>query len=232
MEFQSRNRQEQTLVEIFVRGYWSQSPIATQHGLEHHHEGQEYHLPEDVREMLRRRYDDEALAIRFQPDAMINSTNKSLAVIFLEYKTTTTPRYTSGAKQWDEGQIEADAWENYLRLANSENPVAVLIYCSYHSRPLLCDYVNPQWVTRGRTSVLQTTRGSRTDYVNIDLTQMRTFVTFMYEEFQVPTETSNLLVADIMQDILNSPELQTTHDQRSPVYGQDEYKTGFNWNWP
>ena len=149
--------------------------------------------------------------------------------ILLYYKTTTTPRYRAGDKQWNIGQVEADQWERYMRLIGEGNKMALLIYCSYHSRPLLCDYPIQNWVVADRRRVMSTTRGSGTDYCNIDLTKLRTFGRFMADEFGVPEAVSNPLIGSVLEQAKGNPLLQTTHHERSDMHGREDRRTGFNW---
>lgn len=85
----------------------------------------------------------------------------------LENKVTKTPRYSYKDKQWNYGQIVADALENYLNLVSIGICVVVVIYCSYHSTPLLCGFPDKNWIYGQRQKFFLST-GSGTDYYNID----------------------------------------------------------------
>ena len=150
--------------------------------------------------------------------------------LFLEYKATTTPRYTFREQQWNRGQIEADPWENYLRRVKDGQRLAILNYCSYHPRPLLCDFVKPEWQVTHRREVGYTEDGSWTDFYNTDLNLMRTFEQFMLDEFGVPIEVSLPLIRNALGAALLHDRLKTKHSRRNPKY-RDYLKsyTGFNW---
>ena len=227
--FERRRQQADRLIELFETEYWGQPSIAETRGFIHESHGYETHQSPQVREFLRTRHDDAtAKSIRFRPDfLLLVMKGGGNGVTMLEYKSTTTPRYTAGPAQWDQGQIEADPWEYYGQLIRSGNRLALLNYCSYHSRPLLCDFPSEEWVMGGRQRVGHTVRGSRTDYVNIDLLKIRTFEEFMDEEFGVAREVSSPLVHRILKKARLDPLLQTQHDSRSP---NADKTTG--WNWP
>ena len=180
--------------------------------------------------MINRR-DEEAFNIRFQPDALVQHRDAGEdTYILIEYKATTTPRYSFRNLQWDRGQIEADPWEYYLRQIQAGERLAILNYCSFHSRPLLCDYPTADWQVGGRQTVSRTATGSGTDFYNTDLRMMRPFEQFMEDEFGVPQDASLQLIRDGLAAVLNTPLLQTTHDPNSRHFGSTEHETGFNWD--
>lgn len=231
--FQSRLEQADSLVELLRDGYWSNPAIRQGHGFLHAGYGYETHVPEEMRSLLIERDDPTARAIRFKPDFLVTqSAGTRQEVILLEYKTTTTPRYNLGERQWDIGQLEADPLEYYLHLAREGNRLAVLIYCSYHPHPLLCDYPTEEWMRQGRRRVGSAGTGSGTDYYNMDLRPIRSFPRFMSEEFGVPEGTSNPLLRRVLEMIRAHPRLQTRHAGRSPYYNDPNYRTGFNWQIP
>ena len=226
-----RSAQGDILVKIILENYWSSGQIALGFGFRHHPNGYEHLVPEDERLELRHRYDEEAFNIRFWPDALVLPRAGEVASrILLEYKATTTPRYSFRDLQWDRGQIEADPWENYLRRIEDGQRLAILNYCSFHSRPLLCDYPTSQWQVGGRRRVAHTLTGSRTDYYNTELGLLRTFDQFMLDEFGVPLEVSLSLIRNALAALLDEPLLQTRHDRGSSLFSSREnYRTGFNW---
>ena len=225
-----RVAQAESLVRIILEEYWSAEQIRGGFGFRHEANGYEHIVPEEERLELRYRYDEEALNIRFRPDALILQEDGCDSThILIEYKTTTTPRYTFGDSQWDRGQIEADPWESYLKRINDGQRLAILNYCSFHPRPLLCDYPTTQWQVAARQRVGRTTTGSRTDYYNTELTFMRTFEQFMLEEFGVPLATSLPLIRNALIAILDTSLLQTRHDRGSPFFGSQSHRTSFNW---
>ena len=225
-----RVAQAESLVRIILDHYWSAEQIARGFGFRHEPNGYEHLVPEEERLELRYRYDEEAFDIRFRPDALVLQGGEADGNhILIEYKATTTPRYTFGNAQWDRGQIEADPWENYLKRIADGQRVAVLNYCSFHSRPLLCDYPMPQWQVAGRQRVGRTRTGSRTDFYNTHLRLLRPFEQFMLDEFGVPLEVSIPLIRNALGEILSTPLLQTRHDRGSSFFGSQRHRTGFNW---
>ena len=225
-----RVAQSDSLVQIILEKYWTAEQIADGFGFRHEPNGYEHIVPEDERLALRHRYDEEALHIRFRPDALLFQGGKEEgSYLLIEYKATTTPRYTFRSLQWDRGQIEADPWESYLRLIKNGQRLAILNYCSFHPRPLLCDYPKVQWQDGDRQRVGHTRTGSRTDYYNTDLRLMRTFDKFALDEFGVPQEISLPLIRNALTAILAKPLLQNRHDRNSPFFRSQSHRTGFNW---
>ena len=225
-----RVAQAESFVGIMLGHYWTSEAIAQAHGFQHEPHGYEHDVPAQEREQLRYRYDQAAFDIRFRPDALVIQQGAGQGTyVLIEYKATTTPRYSFRAAQWDRGQIEADPWEYYLRRIVEGERLAILNYCSFHSRPLLCDYPTRQWQVGQRQRVRSTVTGSRTDYYNTDLQMMRPFEQFMEEEFEVPEAVSMPLIRQALEAILGEPRLQTQHDRNSGHHGSARHRTGFNW---
>ncbi len=226
-----RVAQAECLVQIILDKLWTAEQIAEGFGFRHEPNGYEHIVPEDERRTLRQRYDEEALSVRFRPDALVFQGGEDEGnYVLVEYKATTTPRYTFGSLQWDRGQIEADPWESYLGRVNDGQRLAILNYCSFHPRPLLCDYPAASWQVGGRRRVGRTTTGSRTDFYNTNLRLMRTFDQFMLDEFRVPRDVSLPLIQNVLAEILVTPLLQTRHDSKSPFFRSRGHQTGFNWH--
>ena len=227
---EDRVAQADSFVNIMLAHFWTAEPVAQGHGFIHEPHGYEHHVPPHQRDQLRYQYDQEAFDIRFRPDALvIQGGFGEENHVLVEYKATTTPKYIFRNNQWNCGQIEADPWEYYLRRIQAGERLAILNYCSFHSRPLLCDYPTARWQIDGRQRVRQTVRGSRTDYYNTRLQMMRPFERFMEEEFGVPQAVSMPLIRQALAAILAEPLLQTTHDPNSPHFGSGRHRTGFNW---
>ncbi len=228
MSFSDRNSKADKLLRIISAYYWNSTIIKNQYRIFHEPYGYETHISAQTQNVIKRIYTKTAKHIRFTPDYIIGQSGGSIPdpVILLEYKVTTTPRYTLRDLQWDTGQIEADAWDNYLNLSNSGLKVAILIYCPYHSRPLLCDFPNSNWITKYRSAVQLSQTGSKTDYCNISLPQIRTFIDFMASEFAIPIDVSRPLVKVILDIAKTEQLLAITHADNS------NYKdkiVGFNW---
>lgn len=230
MGFKARSNQSQKLLGLLQEHYWESINIKRRNRIHHVDYGYETHIDQQAQDALKRIYTTTAKHVRFAPDCVIiqRTSQKEEPVVLLEYKVTTTPRYKLMDNQWDSGQIEADAWENYLNLNKAGLRCAVLIYVSYHERPLLCGYPDNEWITQGRTRVeTQTTTGSGTDYCNVNLRKIPTFSEFMYSEFGVSTETSEPLVAKVL-DIAKTENLLRTRHHRDSAY-RGGHETGFNW---
>lgn len=226
MSFSDRTLASDILIQKLIDYYWSL--LSQQINLIHEPYGYETHISERAQNLLKRDYSTTAKHIRFTPDYILSRReNNYQKTILLEYKVTKTPRFTLRDKQWNVGQIEADAWDNYMNLVNAQVEVAILIYCPYHSRPLLCDYPSLNWLINTRQQT-RNSAGSGTDFVNINLHQIRSFDDFMANEFGVDQQYSqSLLSRTFFYELMNDENLQTNHHWRS------HYKdnvTGFNWD--
>jgi hypothetical protein len=230
MKFTDRTEKSNRLIALLKTHYWDTPQIRLTQGMFHEPYGYENHISPETQNVLKKIYTITSKHIRFTPDYIVGRRGLRLEepVLLLEYKVTTTPRYTLKDGQWDSGQIEADAWDNYMNLINAGVRVALLIYCPYHSRPLLCDVANDEWLTEGRNAITRTYKGSGTDYCNIALPKLRTFVEFMEQQFMVPADTSKMLIEPMLRKAIKDPLLQITHDPNSSY---QNYKTGFNWDW-
>lgn len=177
MSFADRTGKSNRLIELLNEHYWNNSEISQGHKMFHEPYGYETHISPAAQSVLKRIYTTTTKHIRFTPDYIAGRSNLMLTdpVLLLEYKVTTTPRYTLRDGQWDSGQIEADAWDNYMNLISAGVRVALVIYCPYHSRPLLCEFPSSHWLTQSRSTVASTYTGSKTDYCNIALPRLRTF---------------------------------------------------------
>jgi hypothetical protein len=163
--------------------------------------------------------------VRFFPDAVLAMVRRR--AVLLEYKITRTPRYSLREAQWSNGQIEASAWDAYLRLASAGIDVAIVICCPYHPRPLLCDFPAAELLTRGPTRVVSSA-GSGTPYVNVDLRKMRTLPKFLADVFGVPESETMALLSDagFWQQMRTNSKLGIVHSASSPYRAR---RTGFNW---
>jgi hypothetical protein len=228
MSFADRIGKSNRLIELLKEHYWDDPQISQGQKMFHEPYGYETHISPAVQSVLKQIYTTTSKHIRFTPDYIVGRSGVQLQkpVLMLEYKVTTTPRYTLRDRQWDSGQIEADAWDNYMNLINAGVDVALVIYCPYHSRPLLCEFPNDQWLTQSRSAVASTHTGSRTDYCNIALPKLRTFVEFMEQEFMVPAAISHTLVKPMLDKARIDPALQISHASTSPYLDR---KSGFNW---
>ncbi len=227
-KFNQRTQTSNELISILSKHYWNTTTIKETNQIVHFEYGYETHIEQNVQEKLRLRQSKTAKHIRFAPDFLIFRTNKENSDFLLEYKVTKTPRYSYGHKQWNYGQVEADALENYLNLISMGIYVAVVIYCPYHSRPLLCGFPDNSWIY-GKRQRTYSSSGSGTDYYNIDLTVIPEFSFFMESYLDIPLATTdNLLDKTFFDHIRSNNLLLTTHDKKSR-YNNAQYSTGFNW---
>lgn len=226
MGFQSRTAQSSLLVKMVDEYLWNKLKdriLCCPYGYE-------THIFPEVQDLVKRYYTKTALHIRFAPDFLLVNLKADVGqepVMLLEYKTITTPRYTLENEQWNYGQVEADAWDNYVNLYQAGIKVVIFIYCSYHSRPLLMDY--PLFTSSlERKHVRKTEIGSGTDYYNFDMRKMRALHEFLQNELGIPFQEIKIYINNLMHAIINDPLLQTKHDPKS-IY--KSCKTGFNWQW-
>lgn len=222
--FNYRTETSNVLIHLLKDYYWNY----LKNVIVHYEYGYETHIDPSVQNLLRLRQSNTAKHIRFAPDFLVfNKTQPELDFLF-EYKVTKTPRYTFKENQWNYGQIEADAFENYMNLLSAGINVAVVIYCPYHSRPLLCGIPSNDWIYSNRQRTINS-QGSGTDYYNIDLLKIPTFEDFMNDQLKVPLATSKLILNFNFYNVLkNDPILQTTHYYKS-IYNKPGFATGFNW---
>lgn len=228
MSFRERTAIANKLINELTAAYWETEKIKMGHSILHVPYGYETHIPSQALNILKKIYTKTSKHIRFTPDFILLQEG-SQKIFLYEYKVTKTPRYSLGDEQWNFGQIEADAWENYMNLINAGIDVAVVVYCPYHSRPLLCDVVSSNWISTERTKVRSST-GSGTPYVNVNFKNISVFEDFMHTYFNVPLVVSlKLLSADFFERLRTDHLLTVTHSDSSP-YNNSQYMTGFNWD--
>ncbi len=109
--------------------------------------------------------------------------------------------------------MEADAYDNYLSLYNANVRIAILNYCAYHSRLLLCDFIE-NIVLLHRDNVTVSRDGSGTPFINFDCNSMRSLDTFIFEEHGVKVNETSYNNA--LHDLVDL--LPITHHQSSPLY--------------
>jgi hypothetical protein len=228
MSFYERTTTANILISEMNAAYWEKEEIKAKHSIMHIPYGYETHISFQSQNVLKKIYTKTSKHIRFTPDFILLQEGNQKIFLY-EYKVTKTPRYSLGTKQWDSGQIEADAWENYINLINAGIDVAVVIYCPYHARPLLCDVVSQNWISTERARVISSA-GSGTPYVNINLREINTLENFMHSYFNVPLSLScKLLSVDFFKRVMSNPHLTTTHSNKSH-FNNSQYMTGFNWD--
>lgn len=221
--FNDRTKVANTLIDILINGFWSQI-----NDVIHFEYGYETHIETYVQDTLRLRKSKTAKHIRFAPDFSVYNKNSKKDFLF-EYKVTLTPRYGFKDNQWNFGQIEADALDNYMNLINSGINVIVVIYCPYHSTPLLFGVPKEDWV-HGSRQTPKYSNGSGTDFYNIDLRKLFDFKKHIWELIEIDELNVNkLLNEDFYSNLRDNQFLQTLHSKGSP-YNSNEFCTGFNWS--
>ncbi len=194
--FSGRTQDAQTVVSTVTEILWNAPPLKER--LRHVQYGYETHIPPEIRDKMRHLYNETARYIRFAPDFFVLDLKDLERLYLLEYKCTRTPLYSERRIQYlrsqadepgldaqDIGQWEASAYDNYLALWSIGVRVAVLNYCAYHPRLLLCDFANRALVLNRSAVQTDTLTGSRTPYVNLDLRKFRTLADFLVEEHQL-----------------------------------------------
>ena len=224
MEFKDRSEGSDILIEVVCRHIWDRSRL-----LYHVETGYETHIEEEVRSYLRYVRNETARHIRFAPDFLVIERQKPENVYFLEYKCTQTPLYSprriteiaeragKESLDWaDIGQCEAEAYDNYMALSEIGVRVAILNYVSYHERLLLCDFVDKVTELYRDRVTTQTQRGSKTPYINFDVTPMRTLQEFLSEEHPIESHRIQAVFQEICSEL--QQRLQTRHNEKSPLY--------------
>ena len=227
MEFKDRSEGSDVLIKIVNRHIWKKSRL-----LYHVETGYETHIPEEARSYLRYVRNETARHIRFAPDFIVVERDNPENVYFLEYKCTQTPLYSprriaevaekAGGESldwqdnWpDIGQCEAEAYDNYVALSEIGVRVAILNYVAYHKRFLLCDFVDKVKELRRYFVTTNTETGSKTPYINFDVTPMRTLQEFLEAEHPIPSDSMTPYFDDVCSDLRS--ELRTRHHSKSPL---------------
>lgn len=225
-EFKDRSEGSDILVQVVRQHIWDRSNL-----LYHVETGYETHIPEEARSYLRYVRNETARHIRFAPDFLVIERENPDNVYFLEYKCTQTPLYSKnritkiaqkagrGTLDWqdnwpDIGQCEAEAYDNYVELNKIGVRVAILNYVAYHERFLLCDFIDKVEELHRDQVRTPTKRGSKTPYINFDVTPMRTFQEFLEEEHPIQSNTMTPYLENVYSNLQN--QLPTIHETRSP----------------
>jgi hypothetical protein len=165
--------------------------------------GQETHVSSEAMRLLRNTQTITARHVRYAPDFFLIDRLHPDRVYLLEYKCSLTSLKLAGRIQEvagilgnprlgkeDLGNWEQAAFDNYARLATSGVKTAVMYYCAYHPRQLLCDYVESIQDQVHRFNVRTATRsGSRTPAINFDMKAMRTVEAFLSQEHDLPSDS-------------------------------------------
>lgn len=223
MSFGDRLAQADTLVETLQKLVWE--PLSRRLAVVPY--GYETHIAPEVRTAMRFLRTPTSKFVRFTPDFFVLDKQQPENLYLLEYKVTQTPLFSKGRIRqmgqeaglpnldWpDIGQMEADAYDNYLNLHEAGLRVVVLNYCAYHTRPLLCDFIKNIQVLYRDVVTGDTKKGSRTPFVNFYCPTMRQLSRFLYDEHGLKigdaayTQATEQLQA----------KLPVTHHPKSPFY--------------
>lgn len=218
--FKDRHKTTNAFIELLHEFLWKK--IDEKFGIKHFAVGYENLFPEKIQNILRKIYDRTSIFIRFLPDYMIVDL-KNKRSWFIEYKVTRTPRYSEGYRQWSIGQVEANAWENYIDLQKIKVKVIVCVFCPYHKRPLLCSYPKDELAIRNKTFV-KTSLGSGTPYINLDLEKFEWFHNFISRELGIPKEViCKLLNDEFWGELRKNKFLQVKYHPNTPETLQKEF---------
>ena len=183
MPFEERSQVATTLVDIVSKHFWDSNELQSLYHVETGYETQE--MPENVREHLRHIRNKTTRHIRFTPDFLIVDKVNPDNIYYLEYKCTLT---TAGYP--NRGQMELDAYDNYVALQSVGVKVAVLNYVTYHDRLLLCDFIENIKEVRRSERVTQTSTGRwGTPFVNTNLNGIRTLLEFLVDIHGINRDT-------------------------------------------
>jgi hypothetical protein len=227
MSFASRLGQTNAVIAALKTGLW-ESPLLSRR-LAHVNYGAEHLIPQPIHQLVRFAHTETTRHIRFAPDFFVVDRKDPQRTYLLEYKCTQTPLFSRRRIQtirgqsprkdidWqDIGQMEAEAYDNYRALAGLGVRLALMDYCAYHGRLLVCDFVEritPLHRDRVRATA---TAGSRTPFINFDLTPMRSLEEFIAAEHSFELHQVAPLCAKIKQVL--QKRLPVKHHRQSPLY--------------
>ncbi len=104
-----------------------------------------------------------------------------------------------------------------MRLTSLGVRVAVLNYCAYHNRHILCDFVDAIPDVYQEKVRLGAIAGSGTPYVNFDLKSMRSLRDFLCQEHNLDADVIGPICNQIEIELLD--KLPISHHRSSPLYG-------------
>lgn len=235
MSFGERLHQAETLVNTLQTHIWG--PLSRR--LEIVPYGYETHIPPGIRTAMRFLRTPTAKFVRFTPDFFVLDKQKPNTLYLLEYKVTQTPLFSQSRLRqmgqaanlpdldWsDVGQMEADAYDNYLHLHEAGLRVILLNYCAYHTRPLLCDFIQNIQLLHRDVVTTQTKKWSRTPFINFYCPTMRQLSRFLYDEHGLKIDDHAYTQAVTTLQA----ELPITHHPKSPLlsYNSTSYPENKN----
>lgn len=232
-DFGDRTQEAQIVVQVIQKHVWDHPQIRSR--VYHVQYGYETHIPDEIRQKLRHIRTDTSRYIRFAPDFFVLDQVNPDRMYLLEYKSTRTPLYSQQridylAAQariprldWQSiGQWEAMAYDNYKALQDIGVRVAVLNYCAYHPRKVVCDFVESAQEIGRYEVVTDTQTGSKTPFVNIDLRNLRSLAEFLRDEHGIDWAIARSVYIDAV-GILQK-EMPIAHHPRSPFKGEVQFQ--------
>lgn len=238
MGFGDRSKLAEAVIETLDKEFWTKPPMSERVVLAPY--GYETRTSEEVRAYLRHVYTNTVKHVRFTPDFLLIDKENAEQTCLFEYKVTQTPLFSSKRIKeiqaqsrtldseptltWENiGQMEADAYDNYIALQQKLGlQVAVLTYSAYHRRSLLCDFIEKFEILRHDTvQGAVTPTASRTPFVNFDYRKLRSLYYFVQNVFKVtlnPQEHKKLIEGLCKR-------FPVTHHPSSPQHPNNQAKT-------
>lgn len=223
MGFGERIAQADTVVIAVNERIWNVAPLVGRIFVEKY--GYETHVRPQVMRRMNTLGVVTSKFIRFTPDFFVLDQQRPESIYLLEYKTTQTPLFSTSriremqyntklsTLRWqDIGQMEADAYDAYMKLHTLGARIVILNYCAYNERLLLCDYIERIQILHRDKVTGPTTTGSRTPFVNFDCTGLRTLETFILEEHNIVIDSNTY--QSVLYDL--SVQLPVKHHEKSP----------------
>ncbi len=210
MGFADRTATAQRFSKVVAQELWSRPPFRDRFILAPF--GQETHVVRAAMHRLRVVYTPTAMHIRYAPDFFLIDLDCLEKVYLLEYKCSLTPLHSTSRvvqvaahlrkphlSSADLGNWEESAYDNYVRLHSIGIRVAILYYCAYHERQLLCDFVETLDNEVFRFPVTATRHGSGTPAINFDVNRLRSLENFLVEEHNLSRTLVSRLCANLRE---------------------------------
>lgn len=166
--------------------------------------------------LLRFVRNETAKVIRYIPDYFVVDRKEPEKVYLIDFKCCRTPiikqsRVDFLRKQVSDstltqdviGQMELDAYETYLKLAEIKVKTAVFVYCAYArpDRMLTCEFVQNLKVLFKGSLITRTITGSGTPFINFDLRKNRSLIDFICDEHKIEREPLNELIKLVLEKL-------------------------------
>ncbi len=157
--------------------------------------GYENTFSNDVRQKMRRLYNDPTVSfVRFMPDKFAYYNEKNIFLV--EVKVCNTPimydsrveklKQLSGDQSLSKtniGAVETSAIQNYEKLESIGVKVLLVIYSTFHQRPIVAEWVSNVKTVHQDKVIYGQGNASRTPYTNINLDDLRCIQDLLVSEF-------------------------------------------------